>query len=70
MATPAAASGPRSSRTSNASAPDRIGTFNSTALSYFDPGDSPTTTKDVFLETELATLPPRDVIASAAVSRV
>ena len=33
-----AASGPCSSSTLNASAPDRIGTFNSTALSYFEPG--------------------------------
>ena len=30
----------------------------------------PTTTKDVFFDTEPATLPPREVIASAAESRV
>ena len=54
----------------NASAPLRIGTLSSTALSYFEPGESPTTTNEVFFDTEPATLPPREVIASAAVSRV
>ena len=49
VATVAAASGPWSSSTAKASAPDRIGTFSSTALSYFEPGESPTTTKEVFL---------------------
>jgi hypothetical protein len=39
-------------------------------LSYFDPGESPATTNEVFLETEPETLPPREVIASAAESRL
>jgi hypothetical protein len=70
IATPSAASGPCSSSTSKASAPLSTGTFSSRALSYLDPGASPTTTKLVFFETELATLPPREVIASVAESRV
>src|SRR6185312_14770009 len=32
----------------------RIGTPSSTALSYFEPGESPATTKAVFLDTEPA----------------
>src|SRR4029450_10072987 len=70
VATLPAASEPRSNKTSKASAPLSTGTFSSTALSYFDPGDSPTTTKLVFFDTEPATLPPRDVMASTAESRV
>ena len=41
-----------------------------TALSYFDPGASPTTTKSVFFDTEEAAFPPRARIASLAWSRL
>ena len=64
----AAASGP-SSRSTRKPSSSRIGTFNDTALSYFDPGVSPTTTKLVFFDTLPVTLPPRAVIASVASSR-
>src|SRR6478609_7557849 len=69
VATLRAASGPCWSSTSKASAPLRMGTFNSIALSYLDPGASPTTTKLVFFDTDPETLPPREVIASVATSR-
>ena len=62
--------GPGRAARRNASAPGRTGTSSCTALSYLEPGDSPTTTKEVFFDTEPATLPPREVIASAAESRV
>src|SRR5699024_6419865 len=68
-ATAPAASAPCSSRTAKPSA-SRIGRFRLTALSYLDPGESPTTTKSVFLDTEEADLPPRDTIASVIESRV
>jgi hypothetical protein len=42
------------------------GTFNGTALSYFEPGLSPTTTKSVFFDTEPLTLPPATSTASVA----
>ena len=51
-------------------ASSRTGTFSSTALACLLPGDSPTTTNEVFFDTELADLPPRAVIASAASSRL
>src|SRR3954468_14152410 len=47
----------------------RIGTPSSTALSYFDPGESPATTYAVFFDTELAAFPPRATMASLASSR-
>src|SRR4029453_17829446 len=67
-ATWAAASGPSSSSTASPSA-SSTGTPSCRALSYFDPGDSPTTTNDVFFDTELDTLPPRDWMAAVASSR-
>src|SRR4029453_1584488 len=70
VATLLAASGPCSSSTSKASAPLSTGTFSSMALSYFDPGESPTTTNLVFFDTEPATFPPRALMLSAAESRV
>ena len=48
----------------------RIGTFSSTALACLLPGESPTTTKEVFFDTELADLPPRLAMAAAASSRL
>ena len=48
----------------------RTGTFSCIALSYFEPGLSPTTTNDVFLETEPVTFAPRLCRASFAPSRV
>src|SRR5207248_5564294 len=63
------ASGPPSSSRSNASS-SRIRTPRLSALSYFDPGESPTTTYEVFLLTEPPTLPPRDWTASVAESRL
>ncbi|CAM5708333.1 hypothetical protein SVIOM74S_02061 [Streptomyces violarus] len=57
-ATSAAASGPCSSRTPKPSS-FRTGTFSCIALSYFDPGLSPTTTNHAFFETEPVTFAPR-----------
>ena len=67
-ATSRAASGPCSSRRTKPSS-SRIGTFAATALSYFEPGSSPTTTKAVFFDTDPAARPPRARIASLASSR-
>ena len=67
-ATARAASGPSASSTFRPSS-SRIGTFSDTALSYFEPGESPTTTKPVFFDTEPLTLPPRSSISSVARSR-
>src|SRR5690606_39248717 len=62
-------SSPVSSRCSNP-ASSRIGTPSSSALvSLAAPGDSPTTTAVVFLDTEPGLLPPRDVMAVSASSR-
>src|SRR5690606_9440789 len=63
-----AASGPWSSSTRKPSS-SRTGIFNCTALSYFEPGASPTTTNAVFFDTEPAALPPRAMMASLASSR-
>ena len=38
-------------------------------MSYFEPGESPATTKAVFFDTELAAFPPRATMASLASSR-
>src|SRR6266550_3285163 len=46
------------------------GTPNSTALSSFDPGSAPATTKSVFLLTEVVTRPPLVSIRARASSRV
>src|SRR6185503_7643468 len=56
-----AASGPSSNSTWKP-ASSRIGTFSCTALACLLPGDSPTTTNEVFFDTELADLPPRTAI--------
>src|SRR5215468_3745335 len=64
-----AAAGP-SSRRRRSPASSRTGTPSVSALSYFDPGLSPATTKLVFFDTEDAVLPPSAVTASAAWSRV
>src|SRR5699024_545581 len=47
----------------------RIVTLRSQALVSFDPALSPATTKSVFLDTEPEALPPREIIASFALSR-
>ena len=52
-----AASGPSANNTLKPSS-SRTGTFRETALSYLEPGESPTTTKPVFFDTEPETLPP------------
>src|SRR6478752_9941731 len=56
----------------NASNPasSRISVPNDSAFANFEPGLSPATTKSVFLETELTTLPPADLTSAAASSRV
>ena len=64
-----AASGPLSSKVWKPSS-SRTGTPRLTALSNLLPGESPTTTKSVFFDTELVAFPPRDVIASVAESRL
>src|SRR4051794_41832688 len=64
-----AASGPDSRSTSNPSS-SRTGTPSCRALSYLLPGESPTTTNDVFLLTDPLTLPPRSWTAAAAASRL
>src|SRR6266571_3218161 len=62
-----AASGPWLSSSSNP-ASESTGTPNWTALSYFDPGLSPATTKSVFFDTDPVTFPPRSWTASFAES--
>src|SRR3954470_24307305 len=64
-----AASGPDSLSTWKPCS-SRIGTLRETALSYFDPGLPPTTTKAVLFDTDDAALPPRARIASLAPSRL
>src|SRR5437763_17056343 len=58
-------SAPRSSRTRKPSS-SRTGTPSCIALSYLLPGESPTTTNDVFLLTEPLILPPRSCTAAVA----
>src|ERR1051326_1800933 len=65
----AAASGPDSSKTLNP-ASSRTLTPRVNALSYLVPGFSPTTTNEVFFDTEPLTFAPRRVSSSAAPSRV
>src|SRR3954454_12851177 len=62
-----ASSGPASSSTRKPSS-SRTATPSCTALSYLLPGESPTTTNDVFLLTEPLTLPPRSWTAAVAAS--
>src|SRR5262249_6843583 len=64
-----AAWGPSSSSTRNP-APSSTGTPSARALSYFEPGLSPATTKLVLADTEEATLPPSAVTAPPASSRL
>src|SRR5690606_40555399 len=58
-----AASGPWSSSTRKPSS-SRTGIFNCTALSYFEPGASPTTTNPAVLDTGPAPWPTRALTAS------
>src|SRR6185437_10487743 len=65
----AATSGP-SSRSRRKPASSRTGTPSSTALSCFEPGFSPTTTYEVFFDTDPDTFAPAACAASLAPSRV
>src|SRR5690606_21414879 len=67
-ATLRAASGPSCNSTVKPSS-SSTGIFSCTALSYFDPGESPTTTNAVLFDTEPAARPPRAMMASFASSR-
>ena len=64
-----AASGPSASSTRRPSS-SSTGTPSEAALSSFEPGLSPATTKPVFFETEPETLPPSASMAAAASSLV